>query len=189
MRTCTDCGETKPREAFTPIKGTHLTHTRCKPCRAARARAGRPKRERKPHTAEGMRVCLACGQVKPLDDFTTNGVKYRKTTCKSCRATQALAAYSPASKSARESSTQRTCTECGQTKPLDAFLPIKRWPEYVYGRCRTCRNRRARERYHSRPEIQRSAIARALRNKLRRRGATDASERTIATRSRNSCPC
>jgi ribosome-binding protein aMBF1 (putative translation factor) len=38
-----------------------------------------------------------------------------------------------------------------------------------YGRCRVCRNRRARERYHSSPEIRGAKIARSSRNRARRR--------------------
>ena len=41
MRTCTDCGATKSLADFTPIRGTHYTHTRCTTCRAGRARAQR----------------------------------------------------------------------------------------------------------------------------------------------------
>lgn len=68
----------------------------------------------------------------------------------------------------------RVCAECGETKPLDAFvaikpIPLKRRPGYVYSRCRVCRNRRARERYRSSPEIRAAEIARATRNRLRRR--------------------
>lgn len=67
----------------------------------------------------------------------------------------------------------RTCTECGHEKTVDSFVAIKptmnRRPGHVYGRCRECRNRRARERYHSSPEIRAAEIARAWRNKQRRR--------------------
>jgi len=38
VRTCTDCGKTKPLSDYTAIKGTPYTYGRCKPCRAARAR-------------------------------------------------------------------------------------------------------------------------------------------------------
>ena len=66
----------------------------------------------------------------------------------------------------------RTCTDCTQTRPLEQFLPI-RGTSYVYGRCRACRNARARERYHSTPEARAAEVARAWRNKqaskLRRR--------------------
>jgi hypothetical protein len=66
----------------------------------------------------------------------------------------------------------RICTDCSQTRPLDEFLPIRGTP-YVYGRCRECRNERARERYRSSPEIHAAEIARSWKNKqvrkLRRR--------------------
>ena len=60
--------------------------------------------------------------------------------------------------------TERTCTECGTTKPLTAefFLPIARGG--FYGRCRVCRNKRARERYHSTSAIRAAEIARAQKN-------------------------
>jgi hypothetical protein len=64
----------------------------------------------------------------------------------------------------------RTCTDCGETKLLDAFRKIKRRKSAVYGRCRACRNRLARERYHSSAAIRRAEIARAWRNKLKRAG-------------------
>jgi hypothetical protein len=74
----------------------------------------------------------------------------------------------------------RTCTDCDQTRPLEEFLPIRGTP-YVYGRCRVCRNARARARYHSTPETRAAEVARAWKNKqarkLRRRlqvvGAVD----------------
>jgi hypothetical protein len=41
-----------------------------------------------------------------------------------------------------------------------------------YGRCKACRKRRKRERYHSTSDIQAVEIAIAWRNKLRRAGRT-----------------
>jgi hypothetical protein len=68
--------------------------------------------------------------------------------------------------------TMRICTDCSQTRPLDEFLPIRGTP-YVYGRCRECRNERARDRYRASPEIHAAEIARSWKNtqarKLRRR--------------------
>jgi hypothetical protein len=55
-----------------------------------------------------------------------------------------------------------------RTKPLDAFVPIKARRASYYGRCRSCRSRRARERYHSNAEARAAEIARSLRNKRRR---------------------
>ncbi len=62
----------------------------------------------------------------------------------------------------------QTCTGCGETKPLDAFLPIESCRASYYGRCRVCRNRRARQRYHSSAAARAAEIARSLRNKRRR---------------------
>jgi hypothetical protein len=57
------------------------------------------------------------------------------------------------------------------TKQINDFLPIHNRRTAVYGRCRECRNKRARERYHSTPEVRAAEIARSWRNKLRRRAA------------------
>jgi len=174
MRTCTDCGQTKPLVDFTPIKGTRWTHTRCKPCRAARARASQPPRAAKPYVPPGVRICTACGLVKPLDEFTpTNGATYRKKICKPCRTAAAKATYHhrPLSRPKRQLATERTCTECGVMKPIDSYTRIKSTQTSVYGRCRACRNARARARYHSSPQVRAAEIARATHNRLRRRGA------------------
>jgi hypothetical protein len=61
----------------------------------------------------------------------------------------------------------RTCTECGETKPIEAFIRIKKWPKHVYGRCRACRN--ARARYRSSEEIRRGEIARVMAHQQKRR--------------------
>ena len=53
----------------------------------------------------------------------------------------------------------RTCTDCGEAKAVDAFVPIRACKDGWYGRCRACRARRARERYQSDPierEIQKA---------------------------------
>lgn len=62
--------------------------------------------------------------------------------------------------------------DCGKSKPVEAFQRISPWPRAVYGRCKVCRNRRKRERYHSSPEIRAAEIARATRNKAKRRART-----------------
>lgn len=122
-----------------------------------------------------MRICAACGLVKVLEDFThTRGTTYRKKACKPCRAAVAKAAYVPSRpQPQRQPPAGRACTECGLTKSIDSFTPIRSTQTGVYGRCRECRNARAREWYHSSAEIRAAEIARALRNKqamkLRRR--------------------
>jgi ribosome-binding protein aMBF1 (putative translation factor) len=62
----------------------------------------------------------------------------------------------------------RACVDCGLLKSRDDFVRIRQCVDGYYGRCRVCRNRRARERYHSSPEIRAAEIARSSRNGARR---------------------
>jgi hypothetical protein len=42
----------------------------------------------------------------------------------------------------------RICTDCGQTKPVTEFVPIRSTKTGFYGPCRPCRTRRAWETRH-----------------------------------------
>jgi hypothetical protein len=44
----------------------------------------------------------------------------------------------------------RICRSCGETRPESGFLPLK-GTHWTYGRCRECRNARARARYPLQP--------------------------------------
>jgi ribosome-binding protein aMBF1 (putative translation factor) len=70
---------------------------------------------------------------------------------------------------------RRACVDCGLLKSRDDFVRIRECVDGYYGRCRVCRNRRARERYHSSPEIRAAEIARSSRNGARRRVEASAS--------------
>ena len=123
MRTCTDCGTTKPIADFTPIKGTPWTHTRCKPCRAARARAGRPPRAPKSAAPSNVRTCAICGLAKPMDQFTpTNGITYRKKVCRPCRAARAKTNVPSAFASAEAGTGYRTYVRGVRAYKADRFL-------------------------------------------------------------------
>ena len=116
----------------------------------------------------GMRACTGCGLIKPLEHFRPrSGNTYRKKTRAACRES----AWKPKGErhQQHEQGPERTCTECGLTKPIDAFLRIRSIKTGVLGRCRTCRNARARERYHSKVEIRTAEIARSSRNPRARR--------------------
>ena len=65
MRTCSDCGLTKPIDAFTPIRGTLYHHRRCKACRADRAREAKPLR------------AVAPKPIKPQERSQTEGAAWR----------------------------------------------------------------------------------------------------------------
>lgn len=58
----------------------------------------------------------------------------------------------------------RRCAECNALRPVQAFVAIRGTNGY-YGRCRMCRNARARTRYWSSPEILSAERERARRNK------------------------
>jgi DNA-binding XRE family transcriptional regulator len=63
----------------------------------------------------------------------------------------------------------RACVDCGLLKARDDFVRIRQCVDGYYGRCRVCRNRRARERYHSSPEIRAAEIRTQLAQWGRRR--------------------
>jgi hypothetical protein len=106
MRVWTDCGELKPLEAFTRIKGTRWTHTRCKPCRARREylRTNPGAEWPRPWKAlASTRLCSDCAIELPLDAFTPikrQGGRYGR--CRACRARRARERYqaNPAARAA-----------------------------------------------------------------------------------------
>jgi hypothetical protein len=55
----------------------------------------------------------------------------------------------------------KTCTSCGETKPLDAFSPHPRCEEGRFPTCKACRAARGRADY----ALNREAILEALRNR------------------------
>ena len=92
-----------------------------------------------------------------------------------CRAAAGKAINRP--RALRQPTTERACTECNLTKPIEAFLPIASTRTDVYGCCRQCRNKRARERYHSTAETRTAEIARSLKNKRARQLRASATDR------------
>ena len=165
MRTCTECGESKELSGFTSIKGTPYFHGRCKACRAARARGDKPPRPPKKQPMAGMRVCARCSGTKPLEDFLpVHGTMYRRV-CFVCRGVTRAPVTPPPPHRVFE----RACTDCGETKPIDAYVRIKSTPNGFYGGCRDCRAKRYRERYHANPAVRANEIRRAQRNRARRR--------------------
>jgi hypothetical protein len=128
-------------------------------------------------------TCAECQQQKEPSDFTQiKGTPYFHRKCKTCRAHRAR--LERAARRQREShrfeltrqntpvhnerADVRVCPECGDTKPLAAFLRITgtRW---FYRRCRTCRNARIRTRYRGDVRLVEAERARARAYKQRRR--------------------
>jgi DNA-binding XRE family transcriptional regulator len=62
--------------------------------------------------------------------------------------------------------TDRQCTDCMKLKPRSAFVPIA-GTHRVYGRCRVCRARRARERYQTDPQERMRQMERVRRNRTK----------------------
>jgi transcriptional regulator with XRE-family HTH domain len=65
--------------------------------------------------------------------------------------------------------TDRQCTDCMERKPRSAFVPIA-GTHRVYGRCRVCRARRARERYWADARFREAERARARQKRRRANG-------------------
>ena len=101
------------------------------------------------------RVCTICSTEKPLSEFNKapRGKWGRESRCKACKSAQNKARYVPAVSdlAAREARYTRlhgdtkTCTQCGETKPISEFSKSK---EGVYGpiyrsRCKRCNSERA----------------------------------------------
>jgi transcriptional regulator with XRE-family HTH domain len=92
---------------------------------------------------------------------------------------------------ARARPATRMCTDCGLVKPIDGFLAIRTSKSGLYGRCRACRARRARERYQADPlerarQIERvratgAGASSSLRNSLRRQLLAGRRERDRGT--------
>lgn len=61
----------------------------------------------------------------------------------------------------------RTRTGCGDSKSVSEFVPIAGTRHY-YGRCRACRARRERERYHGSPRARAAKLASSARSRRRR---------------------
>src|SRR5215471_20626528 len=82
VRTCSDCGLTKPLADFTkPNRGMPWYHRRRKPCRARylweKAHPGQRYEERPTMANPGSRIpprpvtrtCSDCGETKPIEDY------------------------------------------------------------------------------------------------------------------------
>lgn len=90
-----------------------------------------------------MRACSLCGAEKPLDEFGKDKRRRdgRGSWCKECsnarareRGRRATAAYVPL-----PTNGERTCTVCGETKPLTEFGRRKDSPTGFRSACKPCK--------------------------------------------------
>ena len=140
------------------------------------------KRKLSGRAAMDQIVCVACGETKTIGAFTViKGTPYVHRRCKPCRAARARdirrARRTKAQRDERSSpetlqadcrASPQICIECGELKPQSAYLPIH-GTAYVYRRCRTCRNTRARARYHNDPSVANAARLRSREYKRRKK--------------------
>jgi hypothetical protein len=115
-----------------------------------------------------VRTCSDCRLTKLISDYTPiKGTPYMHSRCKHCRARRAWEAHHPGRSYAEWLGLSvapdvmlmaRTCRECGVTRPLLEYTPIKACKRGWYGKCRVCRARRARERYWAERERRNGAL-------------------------------
>jgi hypothetical protein len=128
------------------------------------ARVGATVRTSTPTPRTHMRICIDCDQPNDLQACAPlKGMTYTHRRCEPCRAARARAIHLVDPNAGMQAG-PRICTSCGEARPESAFLPLK-GTHWAYGRCRACRNARARARYRSSPEIRAADIDRALRNR------------------------
>jgi Resolvase, N terminal domain len=72
-----------------------------------------------------MRTCTECGKSKQLDGFTSiRGTPYFHGRCKVCRAARARGYKPPPARKSQPPAGMRACKRCGDTKPLEEFVPV-----------------------------------------------------------------
>lgn len=136
---CSKCKLFKlPTDFFRRHNGRNGRNSYCKRCTRQLLKRRAAKLATEPPTAS-ERTCNTCGVLKSLDQFKKIGeAKFgRAATCKACRKQiYEERKWVVASVTFKES--EKTCTACRQTKPLDQFQ------KHAYGkwgrlsRCREC---------------------------------------------------
>ena len=96
-----------------------------------------------------QKPCSKCGETKPLDQFYRDRTRSdnREPTCKVCRLAVKQARYMPRPRRPMLLPTHRTCSICGEIKPLDAFIFRADRP---FGRgyhCKACGAAQTRDYY------------------------------------------
>lgn len=144
---CTKCGEVRPLEEFPPRKDKrggrhswcHVCHAKSK--REARwAKKGIPESEwprlhrevearaaRRNSVPDGFRACASCGEVKPLEEFTSDKSRRdgRKSRCRVCQ-TRSDRERRWTKKGIPESEWQRLHEEADRKAEAQADRPVER---------------------------------------------------------------
>ena len=158
VKTCTNCGETKPLDAFQYVKSQKRFVAQCKDCinakRIARARLkGVKPKKQMTDLARGVKICSGCEQEKPLSEFyydkSTDSYNYLCKECARKKDTEKRRAKGIKSKEEQrlewEQKGEKPCIKCGQTKPLEEFAIDKR-TGYLRNVCVEC-DKKHRQNY------------------------------------------
>jgi 5-methylcytosine-specific restriction endonuclease McrA len=147
MKTCRRCKVQLPLDAFRPFpRNRDGLSSWCRACGNARQAEQRRARtltaaaaaEAMRHPAPGMKRCVRCGQVKPLEAFhryhrSGDGRMAACTDCERDRRGFTARRVEPAP------SGFKTCSACGAVRPLTDFYKDPRGPRGVVSRCKPCK--------------------------------------------------
>jgi 5-methylcytosine-specific restriction endonuclease McrA len=104
-----------------------------------------------------MKVCVACGETKSVDDFyiKRKHTGERQSRCKPCHVAASTARYYrekgdrpnkvPSHYYIDRDATEKTCTACGQTLPIEQFFLKRPATNNRRSICTPCHNRATRE--------------------------------------------
>lgn len=162
-RTCLKCGKTKPLSEFCP--GVSFIATPQRYCNNCLDAVSYQKKVDRPHIVVTEKICSKCGETKPASEFgkkkeTLDGLS---SSCKECRNKHVRARYGEhpeqhAEAYARLSSrlhvevTEKTCSDCGETRPISEFRKEKAALDGRGVYCKKCRNVRERTYYQEHRE-------------------------------------
>lgn len=153
-KSCSRCGETKPRSAFSMRRASvDGLQPKCKSCereRKAELRSMTPEdraAERASRIAPS-KSCIRCGQVKALSQFKERpgAVDGTRGTCRECWNANHRQKYAktPIPVQARErrraSMSAKVCSSCRQALPLSAFHRDKYARDGLTFQCSKCRD-------------------------------------------------
>ena len=92
---------------------------------------------------ESLKRCTRCKEIKPLEDFhrDKNRADGRGHRCRACDSAEALRQHAERKKLIPTPPAEtKTCSKCGETKPLNQFHYSPRYALGVTRQCKACRN-------------------------------------------------
>lgn len=107
-------------------------------------------------TCEDVRRCEACGMPLVQRDKEVRSKFLKRRTCnRGCRS-RLHAQYWARRRAEYLDAGIKSCTKCGETKPLDQFRKSPHHPDALLPKCTACEKQELRDRYWSDPEAARA---------------------------------